>query len=387
MTSIEPPPPAASGSRFVISASVRAQAQAAGVRIGPPTPDPSAAGVNVVPMGRAPWADIEPGPPTPDADISPTRRWRHSPDETRAFTPSDIHRCPRPRVSVVILTYQEEINLRACLESCAWCDDVHVLDSGSTDRTHEIARTLGAAVHVNAFRSFGQQRSWGIESIPAKHRWHFQLDADERFTPAGVREMSRLIDSRTEADNDGDALPSAYRCPSMLMFHNRWLKHAAEYPVHQVRLFDAHRTRFGDYGHGQREIVAGSIGTMAKPYQHWNFSKGLDEWFEKHNRYARLEAEQALADMEAGGFGVASALRDVLWGGRIARRAALKRLSYRTPSRPTLLTLYAMIVQLGFLDGRTGLSYTRLRAIYQSMITAKMDEIRGARSASGGTPR
>src|SRR5687768_13928574 len=73
------------------------------------------------------------------------------------------------RVSVVILTFEEMSNITECLRSCAWCDDVHVLDSGSTDRTVDIARQMGATVHVNPFRSFGQQRNWAIDHIPHRH--------------------------------------------------------------------------------------------------------------------------------------------------------------------------------------------------------------------------
>src|ERR1051325_440238 len=87
----------------------------------------------------------------------------------------------RPPVSVVVLTFNEEDNIRDCLLSCAWCDDVHVLDSGSKDRTCDIAREMGAAVHFNKFKSFGDQRNWAIDNIPCKHQWHFHLDADERF--------------------------------------------------------------------------------------------------------------------------------------------------------------------------------------------------------------
>src|SRR4051794_34167182 len=89
---------------------------------------------------------------------------------------------PTPSVSVIILTQDEERNIGDCLRSCAWCDDVHVVDSGSRDRTCEIAAAMGAKVHRNPFQSFGQQRNWAIDNIATTHPWHFHLDADERFT-------------------------------------------------------------------------------------------------------------------------------------------------------------------------------------------------------------
>src|SRR5690349_22231261 len=93
-----------------------------------------------------------------------------------------------PPVSVVVLTVNEEVNIADCLRSCAWSDDVHVVDSGSTDRTCGIAREMGATVHVHPFESFGLQRNWAIDHIRHKHDWVFHLDADERFTPELVAE-------------------------------------------------------------------------------------------------------------------------------------------------------------------------------------------------------
>src|SRR3954462_7878823 len=94
-----------------------------------------------------------------------------------------------PPVSVIILTQDEESNIGDCLRSCAWCDDVHVLDSGSRDRTCEIAAAMGATVHHNPCQSFGQQRNWAIDNINTKYQWHFHLDADERFSMPLVEEM------------------------------------------------------------------------------------------------------------------------------------------------------------------------------------------------------
>lgn len=299
-------------------------------------------------------------------------------DGVRAFVRDDLDSCPQPPVSVVLLTYNEEENVRPCLESCAWCDDIHVLDSGSTDRTCEIAKEMGATVHVNQFRSFGQQRNWAIDNIPAKHRWQFQLDADERFTPALVREMARRI--KTGDSSDGVC---AYHCPSMMMFMDRWLTHAADYPVFQVRLIDGSRCRFEDYGHGQREVPTGPVGVLEMPYMHYNFSKGLDEWFEKHNRYSSLEARQALAEP---GLSLRGAMRGLLSKDPLRRRRTLKALGYRVPLRATMFTFYTMVVRMGFLDGIAGLNYARMRSTYEGMVGVKMSVFRHQRKHGQSGP-
>jgi glycosyltransferase involved in cell wall biosynthesis len=300
-----------------------------------------------------------------------------------ALTHEDAPSCPKPPVSVIVLSFNEEDNIGPCLESCAWCDDVHVLDSGSSDRTREIAEKMGAKVHVNAFKSFGQQRNWAIDNIPVKHRWQFQLDADERFTPAMVNEMAERL------GENGDSIDgaSAYQNPSMMMFMDRWLRHSAEYPVYQVRLLDKTLCRFEDYGHGQREVNRGKTGVMVQPYLHYNFSKGVDEWLEKHNRYSKLEAGQAL---ERAQLSFGDMVRGVLFEGTVQRRRVLKVLSYRIPFRPTAIMLYQMVVRLGFLDGKAGLNYVRMRAIYEAMIGVKMSVLKHERTIAderrrGGT--
>ena len=292
-------------------------------------------------------------------------------DGVRSFAREDAPRSPSPPVSIVLLTYNEEENIRACLESCAWCDDVHVLDSGSKDRTCEIAAEMGAQIHINAFQSFGQQRNWAIDNIPVKHRWQFQLDADERFTPALVREMQDRITG--DASVDGVC---AYRCPSMMMFMDSWLRHAADYPVYQVRLIDRERCRFEDYGHGQREAPDGPVGVLDMPYMHYNFSKGLEEWFDKHNRYSSLEARQALGENAPR---LGDLVRGIMSSDPLVRRRTLKLLGYRLPLRSTVFGLYTMVVRLGFFDGVAGINYVRMRAIYESMMSVKLSVLRHKR--------
>ncbi len=107
--------------------------------------------------------------------------------------PSSPPRPTRANVSVVVLTFNEALNIADCLRSCDFSDDVHVLDSGSTDETVDIARGMGATLHTNPFKSFAQQRNWAIDHIDHRHDWVFHLDADERLTPALVEEMLAVV--------------------------------------------------------------------------------------------------------------------------------------------------------------------------------------------------
>lgn len=272
-------------------------------------------------------------------------------------------------VSVVILTLNEEVNIAECLASCAWSDDVHVLDSGSTDRTLEIARGLGAGLWQHPFASFGEQRNWAIENIPMRHEWIFHLDADERFTPELARAMGGLLArSPTEA---------GFHIPQKLMFMGRWLKRSAAYPTYQMRLFHRARMRFCDYGHGQRELTDGAVGTLNVPYLHYGFAKGLYDWFDKHNRYSSLEALQ-FANRVLGP-GATLRVGDLFSADRVKRRRAWKDLGYRLPFRAQLRWFVTLFVLGGILEGRAGVTYAGLISTYERMTSLKLTLLRQQR--------
>jgi glycosyltransferase involved in cell wall biosynthesis len=274
-------------------------------------------------------------------------------------------------VTVVVLTHDEEANLPACLDSVAGFDDVHVLDSGSTDRTVDLARARGVRVHHNPFRGFGTQRNWAIDHVPAKHPWQFHLDADERMTPALAAELAAAVVA--------DPGVGGYRVPSRLMFAGRWLKHAGQYPGYQVRFFHRDRLRFADHGHGQREETTFPVGTLKEPLIHHGFSKGLDAWFKKHVGYARREAEQALG---AGATGGRFLSRDP-----VERRRALKRAAARLPGRYMLRLGYMLVVQRAVLDGWAGVTYAHMLATYEGMIDVYLRVLaRGADPDALGGP-
>ncbi|QOJ00199.1 MAG: glycosyltransferase family 2 protein [Phycisphaeraceae bacterium] len=268
----------------------------------------------------------------------------------------------------MILTLDEEANLPGCLDSCAWCDDVHVLDSGSRDRTAAIARERGVGLHVHPFESFGSQRNWAIDHVPTRHGWVFHLDADERFTPGLVEEMGRVVSS-------GPAEAGFY-VANQMVFMGRWIKRAAGYPAYQMRLFHTGRMRFIDHGHGQRESPGTVIGRLKNPYVHLNFSKGLEDWIARHNRYSTAEAAQIVRDGGVGGVG----LGGLFSGDSTVRRRALKGFAAGLPMRPQLRWLYTVVAQGAFLDGRAGLTYAGLVSMYERMIQLKVRAMRAERS-------
>lgn len=266
--------------------------------------------------------------------------------------------------SILILTLNEEINLPACLASVAWCDDVVVLDSFSTDQTMVLAKQAGVYVVQRKFDDFASQRNYALDTIAFKHPWIFHLDADERFTDKLRVECEHVVREDSQ---------SGFMVPSKLMFMERWLRRAGMYPTYQMRLLKRGEVRFIQHGHGQREAEAKrGIGRLREPYLHFNFSKGLTDWFEKHNRYAQAEARQALVATAA----ACPTVADLFATDGTRRRRALKHFSARLPFRPTVKFLYMYLFRLGFLDGIPGYHYCRLMALYEYLIVVKTAELR-----------
>ncbi len=258
------------------------------------------------------------------------------------------------KVSCLLLTYNEEANIGPCLEALSWCDDIVIVDSGSTDDTVAIARRQGARVLSRPFDNFANQRNWGLQNGDLRHDWVLHLDADEIATPQFVAALEGL-----QAETGIDA----YNVPSKTVLYGKWIRHAGMYPTYQVRLGHRDRLRFVQVGHGQREdLPASRVGTFDEPYLHYSFSHGMYGWLTKHVRYARDEA--ALIGAIRNGEGAASA-----GGGASGGRRAAKARAAALPVvlRPFLRFIYIYLLKQGFRDGRAGFAYAFMLAVYEGM--------------------
>lgn len=272
------------------------------------------------------------------------------------------------KVSCLILTYNEAINIGACLAALEWCDDVVVLDSGSTDTTVSIARQFGARILERKFDDFAGQRNFGLDHGEFRHEWVLHLDADEVVTPEFIAALGELP---VQPDID------AYLVPSKMILFGRWLRHAGMYPVYQVRLGHRDRLRFKQVGHGQREDLAPErVSIFDVPYLHYSFSNGMFAWLSKHVRYARDEAALILDHRRSA---VGASLEG---GGASSRRRMLKAAAAHCPVtlRPLLRFLYVYVLRQGFRDGRAGLAYAFMLAVYEGMTALFVLEILWSRS-------
>ena len=270
-------------------------------------------------------------------------------------------------ISVLILTFNEAPDLPGALSSVAWSDDIHVLDSHSTDTTAAIARQAGAQVHQRAFDNYAGQRNFGF-TLPFKHPWLLILDADERPTPALSLELQRVA-AETPAE------VAAFRLRRRDFLFGTWLKHAQLSPFY-IRLVRPERAR---YTRAINEVleIDGPVADLAEPLDHFPFSKGISWWVTRHNRYSTMEAELIVAQSGLQNPSLRTALGFAPGKPDFhTRRLHQKALFYKLPGRPLIKWIYLMLLRGAILDGPAGWTYSTLAAFYEYLIVVKTKELR-----------
>jgi len=222
-------------------------------------------------------------------------------------------------LSVVIITRDEEAAIGAALDSVAFADEIVLVDSGSRDRTVEIARARGAKViETTDWPGFGAQKNRALDH--ATREWVFSLDADERVTPELRAEIEAMV--------KGKAAHDAYEVPRLSSYCGRYMRHGGWWPDHVTRLFRRGKARFSDDLVHERLVVTGSTGRLKAHLLHEAF-EDLEEVLRKVDQYSTANAQMMHARGKRGS--LASA---VLHGGWAF---------FRT-----------YVLRAGFLDGRHG---------------------------------
>ena len=270
-------------------------------------------------------------------------------------------------ISVLILTKNEEHDLPDCLDSVSWSNDVHVFDSLSEDATVLVARARGARVRLRPFDNYAAQRNAALHELNFRNPWVLILDADERIPEALRAEMLDAIECAPED-------VAAFRVRRRDFLGKTWLRRSQLSPWY-IRLVRPNRV------HYEREVneilkVQGRIVDLSKPFDHHPFSKGMAHWLTKHNTYSTMEAKYiAQGRASKPPFSVLKAFIESDFNDR---RYHQKELFYRLPARPLVKFLLIYIFRAGFLDGRAGLTYAALQAIYEYMIVLKTRELANA---------
>jgi len=189
----------------------------------------------------------------------------------------------RPPISVTIITLNEEKNLSRAIKSVAWADEILVVDSGSSDRTVEIAKNLGARVISNSWPGYGQQKNFAQEK--AENDWILNIDADEAVSA----ELARLIqDSTAQANGSG---PYGFYFPRKTFYLGRWIRHGGWYPNYLVRLAHRKHATWTEPSVHEELKVSGPTQELPEPLLHYTFSS-IQEQILTNLRYARLGSER-----------------------------------------------------------------------------------------------
>ncbi|HEY1341727.1 MAG TPA: glycosyltransferase family 2 protein [Bryobacteraceae bacterium] len=239
------------------------------------------------------------------------------------------------KITATIITLDEERNIARAIESLRCCDEILIVDSGSVDRTVELAENLGARVIEANWRGFAAQKNWAAEQ--ASNDWVLSLDADEALSEALEAEIWNLKKSGPQYD--------AYTMPRLARYLGRWILHSGWHPDRKVRLYDRRKAKFfGDFVH-ESVMSEGRIGRLESNILHFTCDS-LAEHVKTVDRYTTLAAQE------------------------IAARKIPVPLT-RMIFAPGWTFLKTYFFQLGFLDGLEGLIIAHMAAFYTFLKYAK----------------
>ncbi len=242
-------------------------------------------------------------------------------------------------ISVTIIALNEEDNIRECLESVKWADEIIVSDSGSSDRTAGICREAGAKVYFDAWSGFGKQKN--LCAGRARNNFILNIDADERITPELKEEILKAAESGDKA---------GYYIPRMNFFGERWIRHCGWYPDYNLRLYRKDMGGFSERRVHESVIVNGPKGYLKNPMVHRTY-RDISDYLKRMERYSTLAARQMLDE---------------------GKSAGLIDMSLRPP-----FTFFKMFVlKRGFLEGTTGFVLSAFYAFYTFAKYAKLRELR-----------
>jgi glycosyltransferase involved in cell wall biosynthesis len=278
---------------------------------------------------------------------------------TSAITQAEQQASTRtPNVAVIILSFNEELNLDQALHSvCGWAREVFVLDSFSKDSTQRIAESHACRFVQHAFRDYASQRNWALENLPITSEWIMFLDADEWLSAELKRSIEKTFDAESEFDG--------YEINRRLLWMGRWIKHGY-YPVWILRICRRGKGRYDAREINEHMVVGGKIGRLSGDLMHED-RRSLSFFTDKHNRYSDAESlELFRASSEQHGY----VKLDPFGSAAERNRWKRYRIYYRFPPllRPILFFFYRYVLKLGFLDGVEGFAFHFLHGLWYPML-------------------
>jgi glycosyltransferase involved in cell wall biosynthesis len=239
------------------------------------------------------------------------------------------------KISATIITYNEERNIARAIESLRCCDEIVVVDSGSSDRTVELATKLGARIVESPWPGYAKQKN--VAADRASHDWILSLDADEALSEGLEAEIWQIKKNGPKYD--------AYIMPRLAKYLGQWIYHSGWFPDKKVRLYHRDKAQWtGEYVH-ESVAVNGTIGHLEGRILHYTCDS-LSEHLRTLDRYTTLAAEQIIAQRK----------RVTLW---------------HLAVDPAWTFVRTYIFHLGFMDGFEGLAIAYMAAFYNFLKYAK----------------
>ncbi len=278
-------------------------------------------------------------------------------------------------VSVLIVTKNEELNIRQCLESVKWADEIFIVDSHSTDGTIRIAKEYTDKIIQFSWNGkLPKKKSWSLKNLPFSYEWVLTLDADEVAPPGLKEELSAIL------EREGGY--AGYVAKFNYYFLGKIIRYGD--PVRKLVFFKHRLTDFeqlddselgfkADVEVHEHPIVSGKTGFLKTRLIH-NDQRDLAYYFDRHNRYSSWEA--FLIHKNRYGERSSEIIKPHLIRDWMSLRRLAKYIFFRLPFKPLAYFIYSYIFRLGFLDGYPGFAYNLCKAFYAFQISLKLHEFK-----------
>lgn len=285
-------------------------------------------------------------------------------------------------ISIIILTYNEERNIEACLESLkGLAGEIFIVDSGSRDQTLQIVRRYTEKIYSHPFETHAKQWNWALQNLPISNEWVLALDADQRITPELACEIQKVLQNPPQ-EIDGFYLPRRQ------IFRGRWIRHGGYYPKYLLKLFRRGKARCDENELSEHHFyLCGKTEKLKSDLLEANQKENdLSFWINKHKLYALKQAEEEYRKRKNN---FSSPVKKDFFGNPDEKTALLKQIWYRMPLfvRPFLYFFYRYFIRLGFLDGKQGLIFHFYQGFwYRMLVDVNLYKLRKLREASAHDP-
>jgi glycosyltransferase involved in cell wall biosynthesis len=275
-------------------------------------------------------------------------------------------------VTALILSFNEEIHIERCIKSLVNAGiTVFVVDSGSTDRTIEIAESLGAKVYSNKWKNYADQFQWGLDNCPIKTDWVMRMDADEYIEPDLIEEIKHRLSS-IKPEINGIYIRRKY------FFLGQWIKYGAVYPLNLLRIWRTGKGKIESRWMDEHIVLDGGANTMFFKGHIVDDNLNNTRWYiDKHNKYADREMIDILSSKYSLFSSDESISEDKSNAQARIKRFVKEKIYNNLPVffRPTLYFLYRYFFRLGFLDGTKGFAFHFMQGYwYRSLVDLRVYE-------------